>query len=247
MTGVEAIANGTQAFKKPEAQHARTTMAWMAGLLGTMFLGLSGIAVLTKMNPSETETVISQIAHATFGASGVGGILYYIVSIATMAILVVAANTSYADFPRLASFISGDDFMPHQFKDRGYRLVHSTGIVVLTTAAGLLLVIFGGDTTRLIPLYAIGVFTSFTLSQAGMVVHWWKCREPGWHWSIAVNGFGAVATFFVTLIVATTKFTSGAWIVLIIIPVLIALFLYVHRHYENVRVKLRLDADERWT
>ncbi len=246
MTGVEAIANGTQAFKKPEAYNARMTMAWMAGLLGTMFLGLSGLAVLTKMNPSESETVISQLARATFpGSVGGVGVMYYVVSIATMAILIVAANTSYADFPRLASFISADDFMPHQFKDRGYRLVHSTGIVVLTTAAGLLLVVFGGDTTRLIPLYAIGVFTSFTLSQSGMVVHWWKCREPGWHWSIVVNGFGAVCTFVVTLIVATTKFTSGAWIVLIIIPVLIALFLYVHRHYAAVRVKLRLDADEK--
>ncbi len=244
MTGVEAIANGTQAFKKPEATNARMTMAWMAGLLGTMFLGLSGIAVLTKMNPSETETVISQIARATFGGPSGVGFMYYFVSIATMAILIVAANTSYADFPRLASFIASDDFMPHQFKDRGYRLVHTTGIVVLTTAAGLLLVVFGGDTTRLIPLYAIGVFTSFTLSQSGMVVHWWKYREAGWHWSIAVNAFGAVSTFFVTLIVATTKFTSGAWIVLIIIPVLIAMFLYVERHYAVVREKLKLDPDE---
>ncbi len=245
MTGVEAIANGTQAFRKPESVNARTTMAWMAGLLATMFLGLSGIAVLTKMNPSETETVISQIARATFGSTGMGGILYYVVSLATMAILIVAANTSYADFPRLASFISGDDFMPHQFKDRGYRLVHSTGIAVLTVAAAVLLVGFGGDTTRLIPLYAVGVFTSFTLSQSGMVVHWWKYREPGWHWSIVVNGFGAVCTLIVTLIVATTKFTSGAWIVLIIIPVLIALFLYVHRHYAAVREKLRLDPEEK--
>jgi amino acid transporter len=246
MTGVEAIANGTQAFRKPESENARETMLWMAGLLGTMFLGISGLAVITHMNPSESETVISQLARAIFGANlGGVGIMYYVISIATMAILVIAANTSYADFPRLSSFIASDDFMPHQFKDRGYRLVHTTGIMVLTVAAGILLVGFGGNTARLIPLYAVGVFASFTLSQAGMVVHWWRLREPGWHWSIVVNGFGAIATFVVTIIIASTKFISGAWIVLIIIPVLIALFLYVHRHYEAVGVKLALDADEK--
>jgi amino acid transporter len=246
MTGVEAIANGTQAFRKPEANNARLTMAWMAGLLGTMFIGVSGLAVLTKMNPSETETVISQLARATFGSNVGGiGIMYYVVSIATMAILIVAANTSYADFPRLSSFISNDDFMPHQFRDRGYRLVHSTGIMVLTVAAAILLVAFGGDTTRLIPLYAIGVFTSFTLSQAGMVRHWQKCREPGWKRSIAINGFGAVCTFVVLMIIAVTKFMHGAWIVLILIPALIALFLYVYRHYAAVRVQLKLTPEER--
>jgi amino acid transporter len=245
MTGVEAIANGTQAFRRPESDNARKTMLWMAGLLGTMFLGISGLAVLTHMNPSETETVISQLARATFGDKIAGvGIMYYIISIATMAILVVAANTSYADFPRLSSFIAADDFMPHQFKDRGYRLVHSTGIMVLTVAAGILLVVFGGNTARLIPLYAVGVFASFTLSQSGMVVHWWKYREPGWHWSIAVNAFGAASTGLVTLIIASTKFMSGAWIVLIIIPVLIAMFLYVHRHYDAVKVKLQLEREE---
>lgn len=245
MTGVEAIANGTQAFRKPESANARKTMLWMAGILGFMFLGLSGLAVTTKMNPSPTDTVISQLSRATFGSNPAGvGIMYYILAFATMGILVIAANTSYADFPRLSSFMAADDFMPHQFKDRGYRLVHTTGILVLTTAAALLLIIFNGDTTKLIPLYAIGVFTAFTLSQSGMVVHWWRCREEGWHWSIAVNGVGAVVTLLVVVIIAVTKFISGAWIVLIIIPILIAMYLYVHRHYSRVKQQLDLTEDD---
>lgn len=245
MTGVEAIANGTQAFRQPESHNARLTMAWMAGILGTMFLGITGLAVITGMHPSETETVISQLARATFGTNPSGlGIMYWVVSIATMAILIVAANTSYADFPRLASFMATDDYMPHQFRDRGYRLVHSAGIVALTGGAATLLVVFGGETSALIPLYAIGVFASFTLSQAGMVVHWWKLREEGWRRSIVINGFGSCVTFVVFLVVSVTKFTSGAWIVLVVIPILIAGFAYIQKHYEKVDHELGLTIDD---
>ncbi len=239
MTGVEAIANGVQAFKEPAAKNARETLVWMGGILLVLFLGTTALAQLSHVVPSESETVVSQLARGVFGT----GILYYLLQAATAAILVIAANTSYADFPRLGSFMAGDGFLPKQLRDRGSRLVHTNGILLLTGVAILLIVVFQGSTTRLIPLYAVGVFTSFTLSQAGMVVHWLRCREEGWHWSIAVNGAGAVTTGVVTVVIAAAKFTLGAWIVLVVIPILVLNFLWIKRQYDGVADRLRMPRD----
>ncbi len=237
MTGVEAIANGVQAFKQPEARNARLTLTWMAGILLFMFVGTTVLATAAHVRPG-AETVLSQLARGTFGT----GVLYYLLQAATAAILVLAANTSYADFPRLGSFMAGDGFLPKQLRDTGYRLVHSNGIVLLTTVAGALLMAFQGDTNRLIPLYAVGVFTSFTLSQAGMVVHWWKNREPGWHVSMAVNGAGAVTTAVVLVVIAVTKFLHGAWLVIILVPVLVIYFKFIHARYAAVFERLRITS-----
>lgn len=240
MTGVEAIANGVTLFREPSSRNARITMAWMGGILLTLLLGVSSLAWLTHLHPSETETVISQLSRAMFGT----GPLYYAISAAVALILVLAANTAYADFPRLASFVADDDFLPHQLKDQGYRLVFSNGIILLTIAAGALLVLFGGVTTRLIPLYAIGVFTSFTLSQSGMVVHHLRAREPRWQISLTINAVGAVVTAIVAGIIAVAKFQSGAWIVVLLIPVIIGYFLWVRRQYDRVGAELAMTPDE---
>lgn len=249
MTGVEAIANGVQAFKQPESLNARRTLTWMAGILLFMFLGTSGLAALTHVTPFvrviagqhvTIETIISQLARGIYGT----GVLYYMLQAGTVLILVLAANTSYADFPRLGSFMAGDGYLPKALRDRGSRLVYSNGMLLLTAMAALLLVMFGGETSRLIPLYAIGVFTSFTLSQAGMVVHWWKNREPGWHWSMAVNGLGSVTTLVVLVVLAVAKFTSGAWIVMVLVPVLVAYFEWVKRAYVRSAARVALPADE---
>jgi len=249
MTGVEAIANGVQAFKEPAANNARRTLTWMAGILLFLFLGTSALAVLTHVTPDvvlvagqpETvETIVSQLARGIFGT----GFLYYMLQAGTALILVLAANTSYADFPRLGSFMAGDGYLPKQLKDRGSRLVYSNGMILLTAMSILLLLVFGGETSRLIPLYAIGVFMSFTLSQSGMVVHWWRHREPGWHWSAFVNGFGAVTTFVVLIVLAVAKFTSGAWIVLLLIPILVAYFEWVKRAYQRAAERVALPKDE---
>ncbi len=240
MTGVEAIANGVQLFRKPEAKNAQITMAWMGGILLTLMLGVSALAVLAHVQPSETETLISQLSAEMFGR----GPVYYAITVAVALILVLAANTAYADFPRLSSFIAEDDFLPHQLKDRGYRLVFSNGIILLTLAAIALLVVFSGQTTKLIPLYAIGVFMSFTLSQAGMVVHHTRLKEPRWKLSRAVNAFGAVCTGVVTIIVAVAKFHDGAWIVVFLIPTIMAYFLWVRRQYDRVKAELAIRAEE---
>ena len=187
--------------------------------------------------PSETETVVSQLARATFGGRGV---FYYVVQAATMLILVLAANTAYADFPRLASIVARDRFLPRQFMTQGDRLAFSNGILILSALAGVLLVTFGGDTHALIPLYMIGVFVSFTLSQAGMVVHWRRVKTAGWKTSAAVNGFGALVTGVVLVIVGATKAAEGAWIIIIMIPVLVGLFLITRRHYDEVASDLTL-------
>lgn len=250
MTGVEAIANGVQAFREPESKNARLTLTWMAGILLFMFLGTSWLATLTGVTPyvevvngqhQTVETVVSQLARGIYGG---GSFMYWALQIATMLILVLAANTSYADFPRLGSFMAGDGYLPKQLRDRGSRLVYSNGLNLLTVASIVLLVMFGGETSRLIPLYAIGVFTSFTLSQAGMVVHWWKCREAGWHWSIAVNGLGAVTTFVVLVVIAVAKFASGAWIVLLLVPALVGYFEWVKHSYRQAAARLALPEGE---
>lgn len=243
MTGVEAIANGVQAFRKPAARNATTTLVWMAAILIFLFAGITLLARLLGVAPMEGgETVLSQIARGVFG----GGALYYIVQAATASILVLAANTSYAGFPRLSSFMAADGFMPGLLRDKGQRLVHSNGVLLLTGAAVALLIASGSDTHRLIPLYAIGVFSSFTLSQGGMVVHWFRKREPGWRAGMAVNAVGAVVTGIVTLVIAVTKFTAGAWIVLVVMPVLVGYFMWVRSEYRKVekRLGLVLETDD---
>lgn len=241
MTGVEAIANGVQAFKQPEAKNASKTLVWMAGILLFLFIGISLLVTLAGVQPSETETIISQISRALFGT----GPLYYAISASVATILVLAANTAYADFPRLSSFVAQDDFLPHQLRDRGHRLVFSNGILLLTGSAIALLVIFGGVTTRLIPLYAIGVFTSFTLSQTGMVIHHLRNKEPKWQRSLVINAFGAATTALVAGVIATAKFRDGAWIVIILIPIIVSYFLWVSRQYKRVRQGLAISPDER--
>jgi amino acid transporter len=236
MTGVEAISNGVPAFRKPETRNASTTLTWMAVILGTLFIGLAVLATSyhIEANPQGNPTVIGQIAQQVF--TGPLFFMYPVFQLATLLILTLAANTSYSDFPRLASLLARDDFLPHQFTFRGDRLAFSIGIVFLAALASLLLIVFKGNTTELINLYAVGVFLSFTLSQGGMVRHWWRLRreQPHWQRSLAINGLGAVTTLVVALVIASTKFLEGAWIVVLLIPLLILLFLGIHRHYQYV-------------
>ena len=237
MTGVEAVSNGVPAFHPPESRNASSTLIAMAALAIAMFMGITLLAHAYGVVPAASETVISQIARATFGN---GTLFYYAVQVATMAILVLAANTAYADFPRLASIVARDGFLPRQFMNQGDRLAFSNGIIILSVLAAILLAVFGGDTHALIPLYMIGVFVSFTLSQWGMVLHWWRLRPRGWRSSALVNAIGAIVTAIVLGIVAMTKAAEGAWIVLVMIPVLVALFVGTKRHYSAVASELTL-------
>lgn len=291
LTGIEAISNGVPAFKKPEARNAATTLVIMATLLTTMFLGTSILAYLYGVHPHESETVISQFARMIF--TGPIAWFYYVVQIATALILVLAANTSFADFPRLASLLARDRFLPRQFATRGDKLVFSNGIVILAIFASVLVIAFGGDTSRLIPLYAVGVFLSFTLSQSGMVRHWLRERaqstkqrarrkaaedeihftqstvdeevlpdaeleaadERGptfisdevtdraqWKKSILVNGVGAIATFIVLCVFIATKFIHGAWVVVVVIPLLVFMFRAIHKHYVGIAKQLSTEG-----
>jgi amino acid transporter len=277
LTGIEAISNGVQAFKKPEARNAATTVVWMAVLLTVMFLGTSVMAYLYHVHPKQSETVISQFARIMF--TGSLGWFYYVVQAATAAILVLAANTAFADFPRLSSLLARDRFLPRQFANRGDRLVFSNGIVLLSIFSGLLVIAFGGDTSRLIPLYAVGVFLSFTLSQSGMVVHWLRERRTlrnaqtetkpapeaqtdddeihrsyfvtddvtapsNWKKSLTINAIGALATFVVLCVFIATKFIHGAWIVVVVIPLLVLLFRAIHNHYIMVAKQLSTEGLE---
>jgi amino acid transporter len=241
LTGVEAISNGIPAFKPPESDNAGKTLIAMAVLLITMFLGITFLSHQFGIVPDEEthETVISQLGRAAFGS---GTLLYFLFQAATMLILVLAANTSFADFPRLSSILARDRYMPNQFALLGDRLVFSNGILALALAASTLLVVFHGETTRLIPLYAVGVFLAFTLSQTGMVVRWWRRRGPNWPIKALINGFGAVVTAMVLCVFVVTKFLYGAWIVIVWIPLFIGFFLAVHRHYRDVAAKLSLEA-----
>jgi amino acid transporter len=236
MTGVEAISNGVPAFKKPETRNAAITLTWMATILGTLFIGITLLATSyhIEANPAGNPTVIGQIAQQVF--TGPLFFMYLVFQFATLLILALAANTSYADFPRLASLLARDDFLPHQFAFRGDRLAFSMGITFLAVLASLLLIVFEGNTTRLINLYAVGVFISFTLSQSGMVRHWWRLRreQKGWQRSIVINGLGALTTLLVALVIATTKFLEGAWIVVVLIPLLMLMFLGISHHYTYV-------------
>jgi amino acid transporter len=236
LTGVEAIADGVPAFRRPESKNAAATLTTMAGILGTLFFGVSLLASRLDPYPSHDETVFSQLGHQVFGT----GPMYVVLQVATAAILTLAANTAYADFPRLSSIIARDGYLPRQFANRGDRLVFSNGVIFLAIAAALLLVAFGGVTNLLIPLYAVGVFTSFTLSQSGMVRHHQTLREPGWKRNVVVNGTGAAATGLVLLIVGVTKFSSGAWVPLVVIPLIVLLFKGIHAHYAGVERSLAI-------
>jgi amino acid transporter len=241
MTGVEAISNGVPAFKPPEERNAATTLVVMAALSVTLFMGITLLAHAYGVVPREDETVVSLLARGVFGGRTLA---YYMVQAATMAILVLAANTAYADFPRLASIVARDRYLPRQFMNQGDRLAFSNGIIVLSLLAAVLIVAFAGDTHALIPLYMIGVFVSFTLSQAGMVVKWRRERQAGWRTSAVVNGFGAVLTGVVLIVVAMTKFGEGAWIIIALIPVFVLHFRSVRRHYDRVASQLSL---KNWT
>ena len=239
LTGVEAISNGVSAFRPPEARNAAATLLWMIGLAVAMFVGTTLLAQAYGVIPVEHETVVSQIARQVFGGRGVA---YYLVQTATVLILVLAANTAYNDFPRLSSIVARDKFMPRQFMNQGDRLAFSNGILVLSVLAGLLLILFQGDTHALIPLYMIGVFVSFTLSQAGMIRKEWRERPPRWGAKVAINAVGAVSTGIVLVVVAVTKFSEGAWIILLLIPVQVAIFKAIRAHYRLVGRQLDIEG-----
>ena len=241
LTGVEVISNGVSAFKKPEPKNAAFTMIGMAAILGTMFIGISAMAYYFGIVPKEDETVVSQIARATFGT----GPLYFLVQASTMVILILAANSSFNGFPRLASILARDSYMPHQMSMMGDRLVFSNGVIILGVFSCLLIVLFNGDTHALIPLYAVGVFLSFTISQAGMVKRWLVKKGPHWEKKLLVNGIGAVTTAIATLIIASTKFAHGAWIVIVLIPLLITFFRAIRSHYKAVSEQVALSRGHR--
>jgi hypothetical protein len=235
MTGTEAISNGVLAFKAPAQKNAATTLGWMVAILATFFLGVSFLAQHYQVMPTTQQTVLSILGHHVFG----GGWLYYALQYSTFAVLVLAANTAFADFPRLAGILANDRYMPRQLAARGDRLAFSNGIIALAAVALLLVWLFHGDTNALVPLYAIGVFVCFTLSQAGMVVHWRTTKEPGWRWKAWLNGIGAVATGLVSIIQIVTKFTTGGWVVAVIIPLIILLLRKIHRHYTEFMEEIR--------
>jgi amino acid transporter len=239
LTGVEAISNGVPAFQRNESRNAATTLTWMATILGSLFLGVSVLAHHLRPYPSNVVTVFAQMGKQVFG----NNFVFWFLQLATAGILTLAANTAYADFPRLSSIIARDGYLPRQLANRGDRLVFSNGVIVLAGMAAVLIVIFGGETDALIPLYAVGVFTAFTLSQAGMVRHHQKEREPHWKRGVAINGTGSVATAIVTIIFAVTKFGEGAWIPIILIPVIVALFKGIKSHYAGVAAGLQVPAD----
>jgi len=238
LTGVEAVSNGVQALKPPEGRNAQTVMTALGIISIVMFLGITYLAYDFGIVPGGDETVVSKIARRVWGT----GVLYYGVQTATLLILVLAANTSYADFPRLSSILARDRFVPRQFANQGDRLVFSNGILILSGFSILLIVAFQGDTHSLLPLYAVGVFLSFTLSQSGMVLRWLRLREKGWRWRVWINGVGAVVTGVVLLTLAVTKFVEGAWIVVVVIPFLVVTFIVMHRHYDEVARELSLEG-----
>ncbi len=242
LTGVEAIANGVPAFKPPEAKNAANTLSIMAVLLGVLFVGITFVGVQYRIMPTNEggPTAIAQVATAIFGADSP---LFVLFQVSTALILFLAVNTSFNAFPRLAAILAEDGFMPRQFSFRGDRLAFSWGIVVLAAVAGALLVIFQGDVHLLIPLYSVGVFVCFTLSQVGMVRHWRTVRESGWWWRAIVNAFGAVLTFVVLVVVASVKFESGAWLVVVLIPTQVGVFLFINRQYRASAAQLAVRKD----
>jgi hypothetical protein len=244
VTGVEAISNGVPAFKRPDWKNARQTLVMMGSILAVMFFGLSALAAHLHVAPFEegTPTVLSQVGDIVFGDSAAGNVAYYALQIGTMLILVLAANTAYAGFPRLASFQADDQFLPKQLTKRGHRLVYSNGMIILSVLAVVLVVVTGARVERLIPLYAVGVFTGFSLSQFGMVRHHRRKRQPGWQRGAVVNFIGAVLSTVVLLIVAITKFTHGAWVIIVTMPILAAALVRLQRIYEKESRELLQDA-----
>jgi amino acid transporter len=238
LTGLEAISDGVSSFEKPESKNARITLAWMSIVLASLFLGISYLAVHFVVLPTDSETVISQLGRISFGN---GSPFYYLFQASTMMILVLAANTAFLDFPRLCYFLARDRFMPSLFQYRGERLAYTAGILMLAAVASLLVLTFNAQTHALIPLYAVGVFLSFTLSQTGMVMRWWRNQEPGWRMSLPINAFGAICTGVVTIIVAMEKFVAGAWMVILLIVVLTVLLRAINRHYVSVADELAID------
>jgi len=238
LTGIEALSNSVNAFKKPESRNARTTLAVMGLLLGLMLLGLGICAKLLGFTVNEHESLLSQVAHSAFGST----LPYFVVIGSTFAVLILAANTSFTGFPRLFYFMASDDYAPHQFKRLGDRLAYSNGIVVLAALAILLVVVFNGDTLRLIPLYTVGVFIAFTLAQAGMVRRWLRLRKRGWRRGLAVNGVGMVMTAAVFIVTGADKFLDGAWIVVVIIPLLVFMLRGVHTHYTEISERAAVET-----
>ena len=240
LTGVEAISNGVPTFKQPQSKNASTTLGIMAVILGVYFLAISVLAHRLQPTLNDDETILSQLGGAVFGD---GSVLYYVLQIATMAILILAANTAFAGFPGIASILAKDGFLPRQLHNRGDRLVYSNGIIGLAVVSGLLIVIFGGVTTALIPLYAVGVFLGFTLSQVGMVVHHRRLKESGWKRHIAINAVGATATLAVLLVVVVSKFAIGAWVPVVLIPLIVVVLRAVRRHYDRIAAALHVPDD----
>ncbi len=255
VTGVEAISNGITAFKEPRSKNAGRTLIWMGFILGSLMLAMTVLSHYVQAYPSEREALISQLARTIYGNQG---ILYFLTIISATVILIMAANTAFADFPRLSALVAADGFIPRQFTYRGSRLVYSRGIVALALIASGLIVVFKASVTALIPLYAIGVFTSFTLSQFGMALRWWKCghMKPGeeivergstlhydnaWLFKMVVNGIGSFLTLVVAVIFSVTKFSAGAYIVLILIPLLVVFFMGINKHYRSLAKHLSLD------
>lgn len=239
LTGVEAIANTVPAFKAPASRHAGVALIWLGIILAVLFAGITFLTFALGIRPRPDETVLSQIGAAVFGH----GLPYALLQTSTALILLLAANTCYTGFPRMASLLGRDKFLPAQLAHVGDRLVFSNGIIILGSAAALLLVIFQADTNALIPLYAVGVFLAFTISQIGMIVHWRRARGPGWQWRAVLNGVGATATGVVLVVVASAKFVHGAWVVLVVIPLLVWLFVTIHRHYLDVNWQLQISPD----
>jgi hypothetical protein len=239
LTGVESISNGVGAFKPPQGRNAAQTLLIMGGMAISLFVGVSYLAVHMHALPSDSVSVVSEIARATFPAGSAGSFFYYLVQGLTFAILVLAANTSYQGFPRLSAILARDRYFPRQFVNLGDRLVYSNGIIVLAGIASLLIWAFHADVNALIHLYVIGVFTAFTLSQTGMVRYWFRLKTPGWRKSATLNGAGAVATTVVALLVVETKFLEGAWAVAVAIPLLVIGFYGIHGHYSKVARRLR--------
>ncbi|MEY2571451.1 MAG: hypothetical protein QOE63_1801, partial [Acidimicrobiaceae bacterium] len=242
LSGTEAISNGVPAFKKPESKNAATTLTWMGIILGTFFFAISLLARKLHAYPTHTETLLSVMGGAVFGR---GTFFYLLVQLSTFAILILAANTAFADFPRLSSIIARDGYLPRQLANRGDRLVFSNGVLVLAAVAAVLIVAFQGDTSKLIQLYAVGVFTGFTLSQAGMVQHHRRLREVGWKRGMIINAVGCFATGLVLLVVLVSKFTEGAWIPAILVPFIVMFFKAIHRHYQRVERSLAVSSPYR--
>jgi amino acid transporter len=239
LTGIEAVSNGVPYFRPPQARNACTTLLLMAGLFGAAFLGLGFLAAQLRVvpDPSEVETVVSQLTRTLFGR----GFFYFMIQVSSVLLLILAANTGFADFPRLLSLLARDRYLPELFALRGSRLSFSNGILLVSILSGLLIVVFQASLARLIPLFTVGAFATFTLSQAGMALHWWRRRAPGWHWRMAINAAGAATTAIVLLVVAISKFVHGAWVVVLVVPLLVLLLLVVHWHYRRAAAAIRLD------